>query len=201
MNLQGRLGVAAASVACSVVQITSRGTITIPTTCSPSPIAVGTSVRFASLVAVSDATCGLDANGATYCWGSNDFAQLGTGGVVADTVPTLVPGAPTFTQLSAHDRGFCGLTSGGDIYCWGDVGSILGVPFQTCSTYAGCTPNATKVQVVPKFSTIGFTSGQLCGLSAGVAYCWGGDYHGALGINVTDNLPVGTPTQVSGQLP
>jgi alpha-tubulin suppressor-like RCC1 family protein len=201
MDLQGRLGVAAASVACNSTTYTSSGSTTIATTCSPSPVPVNTSLRFTTLAGASDATCGLDSGGTAYCWGSNDFEQLGNGSSVADTVPAQVPGAPAFKQLSAHDRGFCGLTSAGDIYCWGYVGSVVGVPNLSCPNYSDCTPTPTKVQTGRQFSSISFTTGQLCGISDGTAYCWGGDYHGALGIGVGNDLGVTTPTQVSGQTP
>lgn len=197
----GRLGVTAGSRACTISVITSTGTTTTPTTCSPTPVAVSTTARFATLAATSDATCGLTATGDTYCWGSNDFGELGTGGFTSNTVPAQVQGVPAFRELHGHDRGFCGLTSGGDIYCWGYVTSVLGVPYQSCTTYNDCTPTPTRVQAGRQFSTIAFTTGQLCGLSNGVAYCWGLNYHGALGIGVSDGIPVPTPTQVSGQTP
>lgn len=210
MNLQGRLGVAAASVACTSTTYASSGGTTIwttvPTTCAPSPVPVNTAVRFttlasASLANPSDATCGLDSDGSTYCWGGNDFGQLGNGSMIPDSVPTRVSGAPAFKQLSGHDRGFCGLTSTGDIYCWGLVSSILGVPEITCTPSADCTPTPSKVQVGRQFSSISFTTGQLCGISDGIAYCWGNNYHGALGIGAGDDLGVSTPTRVSGQSP
>jgi alpha-tubulin suppressor-like RCC1 family protein len=201
MDLQGRLGVAAGSVACNSTTYTPSGNTTIATTCSPSPMPVNTSVRFTTLAGASDATCGLDSGGTTYCWGSNDLEQLGNGSIIPDTVPAQVPGAPAFKQLSAHDRGFCGLTSAGDIYCWGYVGSIVGVPNLNCPNYSDCTPTPTKVQAGRQFSSISFTTGQLCGITDGIAYCWGNDYHGALGIGVGNDLGVGVPTQVSGQSP
>lgn len=201
MDLQGRLGVAAGSIACNWTTYTSSGNTTVATTCSPSPVPVNTSLRFTNLAGASDATCGLNSGGTTYCWGSNDFAQLGNGGVIPDTIPTQVPGVPAFKQLSGHDRGFCGLTDAGDIYCWGYVGSVVGVPSLSCPTYSDCTPTPTKVQAGRQFSSISFTTGQLCGISDGIAYCWGGDYHGALGIGVGNDLGVSTPTQVSGQVP
>lgn len=201
MDLQGRLGVPAASAICTASVISSTGTTSVPTTCSPSPVAVNTPVRFTSLVAASNATCGLTATGATYCWGSNDFGELGTGGSVPDTVPAQVAGVPPFKQLSAHDRGFCGLTSAGDIYCWGYVGSVLGVPSQNCPTSSDCTPHPAKVQTGRQFSSIAFTTGQLCGLSNGIAYCWGTNYHGALGTGASDDLSVSVPTRVADQSP
>ncbi|MEO6865716.1 MAG: hypothetical protein ABI229_09690 [Gemmatimonadaceae bacterium] len=201
MNFEGRLGVAVASRSCGFSTVTPQGTTTIATTCSPSPVAVNTSLRFTVLAGASDATCGLDASGVTYCWGSNDLDQMGNGGIIADTVPTQVPGAPVFKQLSGHDRGFCGLTSAGDIYCWGYVTSALGVPNLICPNFADCTPTPTKLQTTRRFTSIAFTTGQICGLSDGVAYCWGENSSGSLGIGNYSRPTAGTPTEIAGQTP
>jgi alpha-tubulin suppressor-like RCC1 family protein len=47
--------------------------------CSPVPIAVSTALRFTALTGGFFHTCGLVANGDVYCWGANDYGQLGVG--------------------------------------------------------------------------------------------------------------------------
>jgi alpha-tubulin suppressor-like RCC1 family protein len=47
--------------------------------CSPVPIPVNTALRFTALTGGFFHTCGLVANGDVYCWGANDYGQLGVG--------------------------------------------------------------------------------------------------------------------------
>jgi alpha-tubulin suppressor-like RCC1 family protein len=51
------------------------------------PIAVSGDLRFTTISASSTTTCGLTEKGVLYCWGGNDFGQLGTG----DRQPRVAP--------------------------------------------------------------------------------------------------------------
>jgi uncharacterized protein YjdB len=62
--------------------------------CSTSPAAVVGGLRFASVSAGGDYTCGITTSGVTYCWGSNDRGQLGSGLTVDSPVPIKVAGQP-----------------------------------------------------------------------------------------------------------
>ncbi len=55
-----------------------------------SPVRVTGDLRFASLSAGSDATCGVTTGGLLYCWGSNEFGQLGRGDVQHSPTPVRV---------------------------------------------------------------------------------------------------------------
>ena len=54
------------------------------------PVAVSGDLRFASLSASSNTTCGVTAKGALYCWGGNDLGQLGTGDRIQREAPVRV---------------------------------------------------------------------------------------------------------------
>ena len=56
----------------------------------PSPTEVLTPVALRTLAAGGRYTCGLDASGGAWCWGFNDFGQLGTGDTVSSHVPVRV---------------------------------------------------------------------------------------------------------------
>lgn len=72
--------------------------------------------------------CGLSTSGSAYCWGDNQYGQLGLGTKTGPTscyeishcanAPTAVPGY-TFTAVGAGSTHACALTGTGDIYCWG----------------------------------------------------------------------------------
>ena len=64
--------------------------------------------------------CGLTATGDTYCWGFNDFGQLGDGTTTGSLTPVLVSGGIRFSSISTNGGHTCGVTSVGDAYCWGE---------------------------------------------------------------------------------
>lgn len=80
-------------------------------------------------------TCAITQDGALYCWGRNDYGQLGIGSRVSVNVPTLVSGAlapkgqnrKNVKQVSLSDIETCALTydsdpkdsEGDEVFCWG----------------------------------------------------------------------------------
>jgi len=55
-----------------------------------SPVAVTGGITFARIAAGQWYTCGVSLTGAAYCWGMNDFGNLGDGTMAGRTTPTLV---------------------------------------------------------------------------------------------------------------
>ena len=148
-------------------------------------------------------TCALTNDGEAYCWGDNEFGQLGNGdGASGDDfashpVPAPVVAAPPFVSLTTGlGRHTCGLTSTGDAYCWGE--NSLGALGDGSTTH-----RATPVLVAGglEFSLViaGGYIGHTCALTASdAAYCWGENSGGQVGDNsVTDRL---SPTAVFGGL-
>jgi alpha-tubulin suppressor-like RCC1 family protein len=73
-----------------------------------------------------DSSCLRLTNGAVYCWGSDNYGELGDGTTAtmtrnAPTAPatTTALGGATFTQLASGAGFHCGLASNGSVYCWG----------------------------------------------------------------------------------
>ena len=99
------------------------------TTWRSTPVAVlgvggGTALTFASVTAGVDHTCGLTSAGAAYCWGRNDYDNLGDNTTTHRSTPVAVLGvgggtALTFASLTAGFEHTCGVTSAGAAYCWG----------------------------------------------------------------------------------
>jgi len=168
------------------------------TTNSASPIKIVSTLTFSS---VSMGTlqffgCGLATTGAAYCWGYNDYGQLGNGNFATSVSPVAVTGGLTFTALTAGDGGqACALVASGAAYCWGYNGSG-----QLGNASVAYTSAPIPVTGGLLFSTISAgENGETCGVTpAGVGYCWGFNGDGELG----NGTKVGSaaPVAVSGGL-
>lgn len=157
-----------------------------------------------SYVAVSaglEHTCALSDDGTAYCWGSNEFGQLGSAG---DTVcvredrniacrrrPHAVDGGVKFLKISAGGRHTCAIATTSRIYCWGDnLRGELGDPSVRNST--------VPIPILSSAAFIDVAAGgqHSCGLRAdGFAFCWGANEIGQLGIN-SSGLGSATPDSV-----
>ena len=91
----------------------------------PNPLPVAGNVRFVMLAAspVTDAgdfTCGLATSGQAYCWGDNQFGQIGDGTTVNRLVPTPVSTSQRFVSIATGRDFACAMTANREVYCWGN---------------------------------------------------------------------------------
>lgn len=84
-----------------------------PTTYTDAPV-------FTSLTVGGAHSCALAADATAYCWGANNFGQLGDSSTTRRDSPTKVAGDLRFTQISAGFLHTCGLTTVGAVACWGN---------------------------------------------------------------------------------
>jgi hypothetical protein len=63
-------------------------------------------------------SCGLTAGGQAFCWGLNEYGQLGGSGQTITYTPALARSDTLFTQIAAGQEYTCGLTPEGEIHCW-----------------------------------------------------------------------------------
>jgi alpha-tubulin suppressor-like RCC1 family protein len=65
-------------------------------------------------------TCAVRTSGQTFCWGSNEFGQLGQG-LAGNPVlsPNVVSGLPNGAQVSAGGLHTCALNASSQAFCWG----------------------------------------------------------------------------------
>ena len=146
-------------------------------------------------------TCGLKTDGTAFCWGSNQYGQLGAANV--DTVctntsttypcasrPSVVTTSLKFTSVSAGQRHSCGITTNREAYCWGanDQGQL-----------GSAASTGIDLHLVP--STLPWTQisagyTHTCAVrSDGALYCWGDNDRGQLGnAAITSST---TPLRVS----
>ncbi len=91
------------------------------TTNRNAPVSITASTRpFVSLSAGGGHTCGNDDTNAAWCWGRNDFGQLGNGAMINSSTPVAVAPAATaagwITTGTAHT---CAVNATGKPFCWG----------------------------------------------------------------------------------
>jgi alpha-tubulin suppressor-like RCC1 family protein len=131
-------------------------------------------------------SCALDASGAAWCWGFNQYGSLGDGTTTSRSAPARVTGGLTFTSLTAGALHTCGLTAAGGAYCWGAAGTIGDGALVDRAVPTSVTGGLTFIQLA--------ASGiRTCGLtSAGKAYCWGRNSEGQLGDGTFDDRLVPT---------
>jgi alpha-tubulin suppressor-like RCC1 family protein len=69
-------------------------------------------------------SCGVSTtSGLAYCWGRNDYGQLGNNSTSSVSAPTAVNGTLFFSELITGQSHTCGITITGDKFCWGYNGS------------------------------------------------------------------------------
>jgi len=166
-------------------------------------------------------TCGITANGAAYCWGTNSGGELGVGATTGgDPEPTPVAGGLKFQQIASGQGEYtCGVVVGGAAYCWGvndngELGSSAdsaGCPIAPSADsliyYAAVTPgqripcSTTPVRAADPLTFASLTTGttHTCGVTlGGELYCWGGNAFGQLGNGSTtqSSTPILVPLQL-----
>lgn len=162
---------------------------------------------FAGVVHISGGnvhTCALTAGANAYCWGLNNYGQLGNGNMPANSsVPSPVvdpaaPGQPLADMASVDAGGLhsCAVTAAGNAMCWGsnDTGQLgngdtadSAVPVAVVDPLDPTQPFAGVAQVNARGS-------HACAVSNdGIAYCWGRNETGELGDGTTEPRPTPAP--------
>jgi alpha-tubulin suppressor-like RCC1 family protein len=84
------------------------------------PTAVAGALAFRQVSAGYLFSCAVTPDNVAYCWGHNDFGQLGDGTLHDRLAPVAVANGILFRQLAAGIIHTCGVSSGNVAYCWGD---------------------------------------------------------------------------------
>lgn len=166
-------------------------------------VSVGQAVTLAKIAAidVGDMTaCAVGVDGQAWCWGPNDYGQLGTGDVAQGNVPRRSAEGYAFSKISVSTGGAyaCGITTAGRAYCWGNQeGGRLGDGINAPSGQHVTAP--VPVAGDRTYSDIAAGGDHACAIATGGAgYCWGHNERGQLGTGSFANSAV--PVAVSGGL-
>ena len=124
-------------------------------------------------------TCALMDNNSIYCWGWNNYGQLGDGTYTNRNIPIISQINPTndIVQISAGLRFTCALIENGSIYCWGynDYNQIEGDESNELGSYI---PNPYYVNITDNGNFASFDAGytNVCAISkSSDIRCWGED--------------------------
>ena len=173
-----------------------------PEACTLIPLRVASTLSFASISVGDSVACGVTSGNLAYCWGSNNYGQLGNGVSSTGTSlqPSLVVGpgslaAISLVRVSAGRNHACGLNSAGKAFCWGqDLFFQLGGGDSLRDNSS--TPIPIKSSLA--FSQISAGGDHTCALSGtGTAVCWGDNTQGQIGKG-TSGDSVDTPTPIAG---
>lgn len=172
------------------------------------PTLVAGGHSFVQLTLSAKHSCGITTDGAAYCWGNNQFGQLGDGTTTDRHQPTRVSGDIAFAQIAAGS-GFagvssavapsprtpggvahtCALTPAGGAFCWGwNANGQVG----DGSVTDRHVPTAVSGGLT--FDVIGAGGSYSCGMRGNAVWCWGSNAVGQLGNGTT--VPEPAPVKV-----
>ena len=157
------------------------GSISSQFTATATPTRVVTTVRFKAISAGAEHTCALNDAGLAYCWGWNQWGQLGRSG--RTDLPELVDETIAFASISGGLAHTCALDPGGKAFCWGvsafgELGD--GQPIRPTAPTVVRQPLPVVGGLV--FESISVGAMHACALTTTHAvYCWGHKENGALG--------------------
>jgi alpha-tubulin suppressor-like RCC1 family protein len=169
-----------------------------PLTRAKEPVPVSGGHSFVDISTSGSHACGIDDEGAAWCWGGNAKGGIGNGTSDSAPVRTLVSAPPsdggvvTWVDIGVGREFTCGVRSDDTLWCWGansqgDLGN---------GQYGASAWRTLPVQIgeVIVWRSVSPNSTHACALNdEGRAYCWGDSEDGQIGIGLV-NLPVLAPT-------
>lgn len=170
--------------------------------------------NFVALAAGGRHTCGIDQNGAVWCWGANDFGQLGNGDTTgtASADPVQVSSGLVFSEVVAGDDFTCAtsyLEGSNAVYCWGrnDARQLGTATDSAMSALPVLVVNADTLPLIPgtlaagaRFACVGLNVGN----PNSTIDCWGANEHGQLGrgtFTSFDSVPAPASLSFLAQVP
>lgn len=155
------------------------------------PLPAPAGVRFHGVATGMGHVCALDAEGRAFCWGRNNWGQLGRPSLPAGRPAQPVATEARFTRLSAGREHTCGVTPDGAVLCWGlGLNGVLGraaadrctieverEPHRPVPEPVGCARTPRPVGLPGPAVDVAAGDDHTCALAAdGALYCWGEVY-------------------------
>ncbi len=123
-------------------------------------------------------SCGIT-EGKLYCWGNNEYGQLGLGNFDNQTTMQQVGDATNWSSIHLGYNSSCGIRDG-DLYCWGNnLFNKLGIIGER-------SYNSPQKIEGSSWSSVSVGETHSCGIKSGKLYCWGLNEYGELGFGYDD---------------
>ena len=155
----------------------------------------GACFNWTSIAAGGQHTCAIGPDETMYCWGANDYGQLGDGTTTDSLSPVQVLGLTGVRQISAGTFHTCAVRTDDTVWCWGYNGD----------DQLGDLSNDNQAAPAQVFGPLlaGSVSAGLSHTCArlldGSVRCWGDNYGGQLGDGTTTSRAMPTAVlQVAG---
>ncbi|MDC0056496.1 hypothetical protein OAJ94_05540, partial [Deltaproteobacteria bacterium] len=147
-----------------------------------------------------DHSCVVSDDGDIYCWGQNNYGQLGNGSQGGySSIPTIVNSGVDFKSVSAGYEYSCAISTDGGLYCWGNNnhGQLGDGTYNQRTSPVQITSGPTS----SIWKEVAVSESHTCAISSSdKIYCWGLNHDGQLGDGTTVdannpqlvNMPAGT---------
>lgn len=169
------------------------------TTQRQTPVLIVGGLQFRQISAGSGnggTTCGVTIAYKAYCWGANNYGQIGDGTTTTRLRPVPVAGGQLFRRIDSEFFHTCGVSyPDNKAYCWGyNFYGQLG---------DGTTTNRLKPAAVVgtlRFRLVSTGGVHTCGVTTNDrAFCWGWNRYGQIGDNTTTIRRLRPTLVVGGQ--
>jgi alpha-tubulin suppressor-like RCC1 family protein len=170
-----------------------------PYGCSTVPVPAAEGHTFTQIVTGVAHTCGLEAGGTAWCWGSAQMLGAGNPSPLpGGSGPFPVAGGHSFVTLTAGADHTCGLKATGAAYCWGgNPDGRTGQPPVGGPPDYGVVYSPALVTGGRTYTALSAGSAHTCGLANDGLYCWGDNGTGQVGV--LSGVSTQQPIRVVGQ--
>jgi len=130
--------------------------------------------------------------GYAFCWGENDYGQLGDGTITPSRAPVQVQGLRDVTAIALGERHTCAIAQS-EVYCWG----MESVEISPSMSHFATHSVPYHIAGLSGATAISAIADHTCAVAAGQAYCWGENFYDAFPnprshyeLNHDSNTPV-----------